>query len=44
MHYTTSKFLHLYYNNGFYTKHSKRVEPTYNVQKRPSIKSRKVMT
>lgn len=44
MHYTTPKFLHLHYNNGFYTKYPKRGEPTHNLQKRPSIKSRKAMT
>lgn len=42
MHYTTHKFLLLHYN-GFYTISPKRGEPTHDVQKRPSIKSRKAM-
>lgn len=40
--YTTHKFPLLHYN-GFYTISPKRGEPTHDVQKRPSMKSRKAM-
>jgi len=44
IHYITPKFLHLHYNNGFYTNYPERGEPIHSVQKGPSIKSRKART